>query len=352
MLPGIAADLSRLLKTPDVAIWLKNADGESQAYPADDALPPDRQALVTRAIQGRARLRESGQLAAPIIWQGRVLGAFWAQRPRRLSPAVTGLLDLFTWQTASILANATLYAQTEELSALKTRIIRMASHDLKNPLTAVLGYTEILTEAYKRDPALPSKHLGWLENTQTAAYTMLAIVEDIRDLERVRRQQLQRQPLDLLALLNQSITEYQAAMDGKQHTFTALLPDTFPAMSGDPHLLRQAFNNLLSNAVKYTPPGGMITLRLTQTDDHARVSVTDTGFGIAPDEQKDLFREFYRIHTPQTDGIEGTGLGLSLVKAIVEAHAGRVWVDSTPDVGSTFYVELPLMSAPEADFPA
>jgi signal transduction histidine kinase/CHASE2 domain-containing sensor protein len=352
MLPGIAADLSRLLKTPDVAIWLKNAGGESQAYPADDAPPPDRQALVTRAIQRHTRLHESGQLAAPIIWQGRVLGAFWAQRQRRLSPTVTGLLDLFTWQTASVLANATLYAQTEELSALKTRMIRMASHDLKNPLTAVLGYTELLFEAYKRDPALPPKHLGWLENARTAAYNMLAIVEDILDLERVRGQQLQRQSLDLLELLKQSITEYQAAMDGKQHTFTALLPDTFPAMSGDPHLLREAVNNLLSNAIKYTPPGGMITLRLTQTGDHARISVTDTGFGIAPDAQKDLFREFYRIHTPQTAGIEGTGLGLSLVKAIVDAHAGRVWVNCAPGMGSTFYAELPLTSAPDADAPA
>jgi signal transduction histidine kinase len=351
MLPGIAADLSRLLKTADVAIWLKNADGENQAYPADDAPPSDRQALVTRAIQGHTRLRESDQLAAPIIWQGRALGAFWAQRPR-LSPAVIDLLNLFTWQTASVLANATLYAQTQELSALKTRMIRMASHDLKNPLTAVLGYTEILTEAYRRDPALPPKHLGWLENARTAAYNMLAIVEDILDLERVRGQQLRRQPLDLLELLQQSVTEYQAAMDGKQHIFTALLPDTFPAMSGDPHLLREAVNNLLSNAVKYTPPGGLITLRLAQTGDRARVSVTDTGFGIAPEDQKDLFREFYRIHTPQTAGIEGTGLGLSLVKAIVEAHAGRVWVDSAPGVGSTFYVELPLTIGPDADSPA
>jgi signal transduction histidine kinase/CHASE2 domain-containing sensor protein len=352
MLPGIAADLSRLLKTPDAAIWLKTADGETQAYPADADPPAERQALVARAMQSRVRLHDAGQLAVPILWQGRVLGAFWAQRRRRLSPALIDLLDLFTWQTASVLANATLYAQAEELSALKTRMIRMASHDLKNPLTAVLGYIDILADAYQRDPALPPRHLGWLETMRGSATSMLAIVEDILDLERVRGQQHQSQPFDLPELLQQSITEYRPVAASRQHTLVTLLPDTFPAMSGDAHQLREAFNNLLSNAIKYTPPGGMITLRLTQIGDRARVSVMDTGLGIAPDAQTNLFHEFYRVRTPQTAGIEGTGLGLSLVKAVVDAHAGRVWVESTPGAGSTFYVELPMASAPPADSPA
>jgi signal transduction histidine kinase len=344
ILPGVADDLRRILETQDVEIWLCDASGRDtkRAYPIRGPMDAPRRELIGRAIAGKTQLYHAGQLAIPLTWQGETLGAFWVLRQRRLPSAARRLLDLFVWQTASIIANAVLYTQTEELSNLKTRLLRMASHDLKNPLAAIIMGCEMLAE---RDPnwvLLSERQLKYIEIIQNSAQRMNQLVNDILDLERVRAGEHTIAPYDLAMILREVAESHKASAQFRHHTFIEEIPATFPSLSGNVTQIRQALSNLVGNAIKYTPEGGQITIRLEQQPHVARISVADTGYGIPEEAQPHLFREFYRAQTPDTIEIEGTGLGLSLVKAVIETHRGRVWFESAEGIGSTFYVELPI----------
>jgi signal transduction histidine kinase len=119
------------------------------------------------------------------------------------------------------------------------------------------------------------------------------------------------------------------------------VPDRLPPVTGHPRNLEEAFSNLIGNAIKYTPAGGKVRVSAASGPETLTVKVTDTGIGIAEEDQKRLFQRFYRVRNEQTRYIQGTGLGLSLVKKIVESHNGRVEVESRPGRGTTFSVSLP-----------
>lgn len=351
ILPGIANDMQRILRCTAVEFWLWDKIGKrfKMTYTVA-SIDPVHEDLAFRALQTNERITVQNRLAVPLTWQGTPLGVLIALHPERLTRSTTNLLNLFTWQTASIIANAIQHEEIQNLSDLKTRMIRLASHDLKNPLTVILGYLHLMNEDYDKNSALPRHHLSFLNMMNTASETMLTIINDILDLERVKRGALNMQAVDLLDLLNSVIDHSQGAIEQKRHTFRADLPVDFPTMIGDQIQLREVFSNLISNAIKYTPENGHIWLRLKQIDGMARIEVQDDGLGISKEAQENLFQEFYRVRTMETADIEGTGLGLSLVKAVVEAHEGRVWVESDEGQGSTFFTEIPI-PAPE-DLPS
>jgi signal transduction histidine kinase/CHASE2 domain-containing sensor protein len=229
-----------------------------------------------------------------------------------------------------------------ELSELKTRMIRMASHDLKNPLARVMAYAELLLEM--DDPA-SSNWKAFAENIVKGAQMMNTIISDILNLEQLRAGRVALDPIAPDALLAEVIAINQPDIDAKGHTFTAAIVPGLPPIAGDYRQLVQAFSNLVSNAVKYTPNGGRIVLRAhidEGDDDTLCISVEDNGFGIAEEAQARLFQEFYRVRSRATAHIAGTGLGLSLVKAVIEAHGGRIGVKSQEGAGTTFTVQLPI----------
>ena len=123
-----------------------------------------------------------------------------------------------------------------------------------------------------------------------------------------------------------------------------------PTVIGDRTLLRQAVSNLVDNSIKYTPAGGQVSVGLGMNDQEAVIRIADTGIGIAAEDQVRLFEKFYRIKRRETGNVQGTGLGLALVKSIIERHGGRVWVESELNKGSTFYIALPLPD--KEDLPA
>lgn len=347
----IAADLRRILHCGEVQIWLRDPrSGElSRAFPApaEGDQPPDGacRSVVETAFGTPDVQQHDRCVAVPLNWQSASLGVIVAPISGRLSRARRELLALFGWQTASIIANVLAYRETLRLSDLKTRMLRLASHDLKNPLSVVLLYTEMLQEQIEARPDHTERDLRGVKVIHKAGRTMLTIVEEILDLERVRSRELILQPIALSPLLRELGELHRVTIEQKQQVFTLDLPEDFPEVLADEGQLRHAVGNLLSNASKYTPAGGQITLRLTRQDGAARIAVVDTGYGIPKPAQGRLFEEFYRVRTDQTAEIEGTGLGLSLVKAIAEGHRGKVGFVSEPGQGSTFYIDLPLPAA-------
>lgn len=250
------------------------------------------------------------------------------------------LADIARWVV--IISNVTSLAQ---LNMLKTRLLRMLSHDLKNPLGSIMGFIEILQD----DAALSPQSQRFLGNMNGAAEHMLEIINNILDMEQLSAGKRDHAPVEMDDLLAQLIARYEPEAEQNAQQLGGDWPTPLPPVAGDGRMLRQAFSNLVGNALKYTPAGGRVRLHIQpqSSADGAqpamlRVVIEDNGYGIPREAQDKLFTQFYRVRTAQTKHIRGTGLGLSLVKAIIDEHEGRIWVESAEGQGSTFFVELPI----------
>lgn len=236
--------------------------------------------------------------------------------------------------------------EVAQLSAVKTQMIRMASHDLKNPLSRVTAYVSMMRD-FPPPNGLDARSEKAFSQIGKAANDMLHIVNDILTLERARSQELQREEFNLSETIRDIATVQQSHAEGKaQHLSMEIEPELW--IEGDIQKLRQAFTNLIDNAIKYTPEGGQVRVRVFSQGAYLRFEVQDNGYGIPLEAQKQLFTEFYRVKTRETANITGTGLGLSLVKAVIEQHNGRIGVLSQAGQGSTFWVELKIDEAVKA----
>ncbi len=224
-----------------------------------------------------------------------------------------------------------------ELNRLKTRMIRMASHDLKNPLGRIMGYAELMLMDGTLDETA-SKYLGQIT---ASASEMNRIIHDILDLEQLRSTSATRDKLDFALLVLEVVMRYEPDTAIKNQLLNFDIPGEPMFTIGNYRQLTQAISNLVGNAVKYTPAEGRVMVSLAWRETTIYLQVIDNGPGIPAEELPKLFTEFYRVKTEATANIPGTGLGLSLVKSVIEAHQGRVGVTSQEGQGSTFYVELP-----------
>lgn len=339
----IAHDLSKILGCETVQIWLRDENSQSMilVFPPSDAtvstddFDPD--------FDETYRL-DKEKMLMPFYWRDEMQGMIEAYPVRRIPRSLEPVLKAFLWQSTSMIVNVQLYAHSERLNDTKTRMIRMASHDLKNPLGVITGYLELLLDDVE-DPALPqATRQKFLNQINRASKEMLAIVSNILDLERARRGSQAYQSYNLSSLLTELTLYFENKAERKSQRLDMQLPEAPVILVGDEKQMHHVFSNLIDNALKYTPEGGHIMVRLSSVEGNARVEVEDNGFGIPKESQKNLFQEFYRVRTSDTANIQGTGLGLSLVKAVVVAHKGRISVDSEEGKGSTFIVELPLAS--------
>jgi len=227
----------------------------------------------------------------------------------------------------------------KELDELKSEFVATVSHDLRAPLTFMRGYATMLPMVGE----LSDKQREYLEKILRGIGQMGELIDDLLDLGRIEAGVgLERKPCHLGAVLVEAVEGVRARTSLKGLTLRLEPAEEVAVVSGDAALLRQAIANLVDNAIKYSPNGGTVTVGLSVRNGQAVVHVSDTGIGIAPDDQVRLFEKFYRIKRRDTVNIRGTGLGLAIVKSVVERHGGKVWVDSVLDRGSTFYISLPL----------
>jgi two-component system phosphate regulon sensor histidine kinase PhoR len=221
-------------------------------------------------------------------------------------------------------------------------MIRMASHDLRTPLSRI-----IFSSAMMEPEVAPGSMQEELLNTiKEAATQMQSLLEDILNLERIESSEVSEQhPIDVVNLIRKVCDSFhqQAAMHSQ--SFIVDLPENAVIVVGSEVQLREAYSNLIGNAFKYTPDGGTVTVRASTNANRLNFEVEDTGYGIPPERQEKIFKRFYRAHTPGTEAIPGTGLGLSLVKTVIERHGGEVWFRSQLAVGSVFGCWVPLQPA-------
>ena len=229
-------------------------------------------------------------------------------------------------------------AQLVEIDRLKDEFVSSISHELRTPLTSIAGYVELLQEV-EEDP----EKLGHLAIVGRNSDRLLALVSDLLFAARLQygRLELERSPVDLRRLVEQCV---ESARPRAQTASVQLEVEVeaVPEIEGEPAKLAQLLDNLVSNAIKFTPRDGRVRIRLSAHDDLIRIEVSDTGIGIPDQERERLFERFFRAQSALERQIQGTGLGLYISKAIVDAHHGRIGVNSTPGEGTTFIVELPV----------
>lgn len=229
-------------------------------------------------------------------------------------------------------------SERNHLERLRRDFMAMVTHDLRTPLTAIKGWAQLL----RRRTPLDERTQRTIAHMLTQVSRMERLIGDLADIVRndAGQLQLRREPVDLVELVRQQVMLVQEQAD--HHMVRVEASDASVVGAWDRQRIGQILQNLLTNALKYSPEGGEITIRIETVEDEAQVSVIDRGVGIHSDHLPLLFKRFYRA---DATGAGGLGLGLHISEMLVRAHGGRIWATSTPGVGSTFTVALP-MSAP------
>lgn len=229
--------------------------------------------------------------------------------------------------------------QFKEAEKVKNELMATVSHDLKQPLSVMRGYLDLLQMTNDFD----ERSRRYMDSLDYAFYTMRQLIDDLLDMARIEAGvELNLEPVDIKLLLQACIELLQQQAKNKSQTIKLDIPDTQMPVYADISRLRQIFTNLISNAIKYTPTDGEIRIYSQSQADTVTIYVQDNGIGISPEDQAHVFDRFYRVRSIETERIEGTGLGLAIVKSLVEAHTGTIDVVSQPGKGSTFRVRLPL----------
>jgi signal transduction histidine kinase len=323
------------------------------AYSAFQTAVEHQHPMVLRAAdpaipeRDRATLQEArihATVLVPLVAQNELIGlaaVIEGRRDRVFTPSEAFKAETLASQASVALRQAQLYGEVKELEKLKTEMIRMASHDLRNPLNSIMGYLDLLSASLVQAGLTPDQE-QYLSNLQRSARLMRTLLEDLLTLERIESErQAEWQPFDLGGLVVEVVEAQRSSANLQRHTLTLDRPPGAAIVYGSETQLRQAMANLVSNAIKYTPDEGRVEVRLRQEGGRLQLSVSDSGFGIAPERQGRIFERFYRAREPGTEKIAGTGLGLSLVKTVVERHGGEVWFESEPGKGSTFGFWVP-----------
>lgn len=233
-------------------------------------------------------------------------------------------------------------AELERLNELKNSFIGMAAHDLRNPLGVIQNYAEFLAE--QTTDTLTENQRWLLEVIQQSAHFMLGLVEDLLDYNKIEsgKLELSKTTINLNTTIERWVTIQTDLARHKQIAIKYYLPDDEIIIDADLRKLEQVFNNLISNAIKFSFPGSEINVQIDRKREYAIISVRDQGIGMTQEQLEKLFKPFVRIAAEGTAGEKCTGLGLSIVKKIVEGHGGHIEVSSTPNKGTEFVVYLPL----------
>jgi signal transduction histidine kinase len=303
---------------------------------------------VTREL---ARVRgEQSLVTVPLLRDEEPLGAITVTRREAggFTDDEITLLQTFANQAVIAIENVRLFKELQganrELSAAsqhKSEFLANMSHELRTPLNAIIGFSEVLTDRMFGE--LNEKQEEYLKDIYASGTHLLSLINDILDLSKIEagRMELELTDFDLPTALDNALMLVRERAQRRSLTLDKDVDAGVGQIQGDERKIRQVVLNLLSNAIKFTPEGGRIELAAVPKDGCVEVSVTDTGVGIAPEDQEKVFEEFWQVGTAEKKA-EGTGLGLTLCRKFIELHGGRIWVKSQLGTGSTFTFTIPV----------
>ncbi len=283
-------------------------------------------------------------MAVPMVVQGRTLGAISfiaAESGRRYGAEDLSLAEDLAHRAALAVDNARLYQDAQEANRVKDEFLATLSHELRTPLTAVIGWTQLLTSG-QLDEAATARAL---QTIQRNARAQSQIIEDILDVSRIisGKLRLDPRPVEIVPVIEAAMDAVRPAASAKAIQLQPAFDPEVNLVPCDPHRMQQVIWNLLSNAVKFTPPGGRVSIQLGRAGADAQVRVSDTGPGISPEFLPYVFDRFRQADGSTTRTHGGLGLGLAIVRHLVELHGGTVQAESAgTGHGATFTVNLPL----------
>jgi GAF domain-containing protein/anti-sigma regulatory factor (Ser/Thr protein kinase) len=298
-----------------------------------------------------ARLGYRSLLTVPILLEDRLMGALtvWRKRAGTFTPELINLLQTFATQSALAIQNARLFREIEDKSRQieaanrhKSEFLANMSHELRTPLNAIIGFSEVLGERLFGE--LNDKQAEYTEDILSSGRHLLSLINEILDLSKVEagRMELEVATFDLPLAIDNARTFVRERATRHDINLDVNIDERLGDFVGDERKIKQILLNLLSNAVKFTPEGGRIGIDARQANGAVEISVSDTGVGIAPEDQPKIFEEFRQVGSDYAHKVEGTGLGLTLAKKFVELHGGKSWVESEVGKGSKFTFTLPL----------
>jgi signal transduction histidine kinase len=340
--------------------------------PADTMLRPDHPARLTGLTQQpeqagfrSGRPMPEGFLGVPVAVGDSGRGTLYlAGKPGGFSEEDETLAELLATSGGHAIVNAELYAEStrqqeqlaaqnerlRELDRLKDEFIALVSHELRTPLTSIIGYIELLRD--EGFAGMTEDHWHFTEVIDRNAHRLLRLVGDLLFLSRVQsgKMDMDIRGSDLGEIAERAVEEARPQAEAKQVDLV-LSAAPLPGLECDPTRMAQLLDNLISNALKFTPEGGRVEVRLGPDGDGVMLEVADTGIGISAEDQERIFERFFRSAVATQQAVPGTGLGLTITKAIVEAHGGTITVNSPDGGGTTFRIWLPLHRASATDAP-
>ena len=310
----------------------------------------EERAYAPRLRQILERFGFRASLAVPLLREDRIVGGLVVRRKSvgEFRPEVIELLKTFATQSVLAIQNARLFREIEDKSRQieaanrhKSEFLANMSHELRTPLNAIIGFSEVLQERLFGE--LNEKQAEYTDDILTSGRHLLSLINEILDLSKVEagRMELELATFDLPIAIDNARTFVRERATNHGITLEVKVDERLGDITGDERKIKQILLNLLSNAVKFTPEGGRIGINARQTNGEVEISVTDTGVGIAEEDQPRIFEEFRQVGN-DSKKIEGTGLGLTLAKKFVELHGGRIWVESELGKGSQFTFTLPV----------
>ncbi|MBU4448139.1 MAG: PAS domain-containing protein, partial [Proteobacteria bacterium] len=254
----------------------------------------------------------------------------------------------FSGPDSQVLGTVTVFHDVthfKELDEMKNDFVRMVSHELRSPLAAIKQQHAVILDGLAGD--LTAKQRELLTRAHAKIQGLLDLINDLLDVAKMEAGygQLEQVPLNLPEILGELVELLRERAASQQVTLKLVAPDGLPLIQADRRSMEEVFGNLVSNAINYSPDGGEVRITAISRGDYLEVEVKDQGIGIEAEEISKIFDKFYRVKSPKTRQVIGTGLGLALVKGLIEAHRGSVDVDSEVGAGTTFRVKLPTVGA-------
>lgn len=234
-------------------------------------------------------------------------------------------------------------SKEEELERMKLDFVSMASHELKTPLTSIMGYLSVFFDENKGK--IPKEEMDLIDRSLISAKQLLSLVQNLLNVNKIESQQLSVmiEPTDYIQIVSKAVEDLKNQASQKNILLNLSLPQTSSLkVLADPIRIAEVVTNLIANAINYTNPGGKVNVTLTSSPNEVTTTVTDTGVGIPKEAVPHLFGKFFRVSNQSQKMSKGTGLGLYISKSIVEKHHGKIWVESELGKGSKFSFTLPI----------